>query len=139
MKVLNAINRDLLQHFAAGRLNDPEAKQVSALLQRFVRGELDESESHEVIDVLAEHDQWLFFFDQLWLQQPVKSAVAHAPDGAATINLQNKLFDRLHRTNMSGTIFKLGTRGFFEAALGLIRPFTHHTAKLQPRRKRKRQ
>ena len=141
MKVLNAINKDLLQRFAADRLNDLENKQVTALLQRFLRGELDESESHEMIDVLAENDRWLAFLDQVWLQQPGKPAVTVPPtlDGAAAIRMRNKLFDQVHRSNMTRTIFKLGTQFFFEVAVGLIRPFTHRPSKLQPRRKRKRQ
>jgi len=138
MKVLNAIHKDLLQRFATDRLNDLESKQVMVILQRFVRGELDESESNELIDVLAENDRCMAYLDQLWLQQPMEPALVAPPvlDGAASARLQHKLFDGVHRSNMTGAIFKFGTQGFFEVAMGLLRPFSRRSAKLQPRRKR---
>lgn len=138
MKVLNAINRDLLQRFATSELNDLEKKQVTTLLLRFVRGELGESESNELIDVLAENDRCMAYLDKLWLQhleEPTRAAPV-ALDGVASTRLRNKLFDQIHRSNMTGTLFKLGTQGFIEVAVGLLRPFTHRPTKLKPRRKR---
>lgn len=140
MQVLNAIHKDLLQRFAADKLNNLENKQVMTILQRFVRGELDESESNDVIDVLAENERCMAYLDQLWLQQPMEPAFAAPPvlDGAASVRLQNKLFDQVHRSNMTNAIFKFGTQGFFEVAVGLLRPFSRRSTKLQPRRKRNR-
>lgn len=137
MKVLNAMQRDLLQRFATNQLSDLELEQVTALLRRFIRGELDEEESNEVIEVLANHDQCIALLDQLWIQQPVGQALAATPDldNEVAIRLENKLVRQIHRSNMARTVFKMGTQGFFSVALGLIRPLTQRN-RLKPRRKR---
>jgi hypothetical protein len=137
-KVLNTIQRDLIQRFAANGLNDLELEQVTVLLRRFVRGELNESESNEVIDVLAENEKCMEFLDNLWVQHPIGQALAAAPalDGATALRVQNKLINQIQRSNLTGTMFKMGTQGFFEVAVGLLRPFSRQTKTLQPRRKR---
>ena len=136
--VLNTIQRDLLQRFAANRLTELEIEQVTVLLRRFIRGELNESESSEVIDVLAENEECMAFLDTLWVQQPINQALAAAPalDGATALRVQTRLIDQIQRTNLTGTMFKMGTQGFFEVAMGLLRPFSRRNKSLQPRRKR---
>ena len=138
MHVVDLIQRGLLQRFAAGRLNKTERDQVTILLRRFVRGEMDDADSTVVIEALTENEQGMALLASLWRQQPAGMPLIDVPDLDMDVayRIQSRLEGQIQQAGLARALLKMGTNGFFSAALGLIRPFAHRNKKLLPRRKR---
>ena len=100
----NHITRERLEHFVSGRLTDHESDQVMAHL--------------------AECDVCLSSTDELWASQPVGEAVSYIVDLDAdtATRVERKLVRKIHRSNMTGSVVRLGTQGFLSVMLGLLRP-----------------
>lgn len=94
-------------------------------LQAFVKGRLSETETEAVVAHLADCDVCLAAVDQLWAEQPLAT---HAPfvrdfDPTAVKALENRLLNRLHRSNLGSRTIWLGTAGLINTLLAIVRPF----------------
>ncbi len=93
-------------------------------LEQFVTGLLSEAEAEDVMSHLAECEQCLSLTDTLWTSQPVGRTLSESVDLDVTTaeRLERRLVSRIHRSNLSGAVVRLGTQGFMSVALGLLRP-----------------
>ncbi len=97
-------------------------------LRRFVAGKLNPEEAEEVIRYLPEDDDALTFVDGLWLAQNSwhKAVNPVTPLTTQKVELvQKKIVKRIHRSDLSANIFRMGTIGFGQVILALLRPLGH--------------
>ncbi len=96
-------------------------------LRRFVAGKLNPNETDAVIRHLPEDDEALDFVDDLWKEQndwhtgdaPVTPLT---PQTAQLV--EKKVVTRIHRSDLSGHILRMGTLGFGKVIMALIRPLS---------------
>jgi anti-sigma factor RsiW len=94
-------------------------------LQEFISGRIDAAESEQILTHLEQCEHCLVRIDALWSQQPVASAMVELAelDAPTAQRLERQLVSKIHRSNLSATVLRLGTRGFFSVAVSLLRPF----------------
>lgn len=106
----------------------PSSQHVdSNTLKRFVAGRLEEAEAEHIVVHLSECDRCLALADELWSTQPAGTAVVPPPDPDPDVaqRIERKITKRIHFSNLSGEIIRLGTRGFIDVALAIVRPLIH--------------
>lgn len=108
------------------------------LLRRFVAGELDDAQNEAIMARLAEDEASLGFVDALWQEQPSQTAVLDLPDLAPerARQMRRRVTRQIHRADLAMSMVKMGTRGFGDVALSLLRPLLSN--KNQGRRNRRR-
>ncbi|RMD47996.1 MAG: hypothetical protein D6835_06795 [Candidatus Thermofonsia bacterium] len=128
----------LLEQFAADILNESDSQEVNLILERLITGRLSDRQAEQVMAIIGENDACMDALDALWLQMPIGAAIADVPnlDEETAVRLQRRLVHQLHRSNLTGEMFKLGTKGFLTVAASLLRPLIHRRKKSSKRRKR---
>lgn len=98
---------------------------TSYQLQEFISGRIDATESEQILIHLEQCDRCLVQIDALWSRQPAASALAELVelDAQTARRLERQLVRKIHRSNLSATVLRLGTHGFLSVAVGLLRPF----------------
>jgi hypothetical protein len=107
-------------------------------LERFVAGESSEAESEEIMTHFAHCEECMSLADELWVREPMGTTVSEIAglDGQTADRLQRELVKRLHRSNLSGAVFTLGTQGFFSVAMALLHPLMSNRPRNRNRRSR---
>jgi hypothetical protein len=98
----------------------------------FVNGELDSEASEEILIVLAEDDESLEMVDQLWKENNVitlsDETTVDNLDQAAADDLERKLTDKIHRSDLTSNVLRLGTQAAGMAYWALVRPLVNYVA-----------
>jgi hypothetical protein len=93
----------------------------------FINGNLDSERSDEILVVLAEDDESLEIVEQLWQENGVISANLVTPDddldATAVAEVERKLIEHIHRSDLTGDVLRLGTQATGVAYWSLLRPF----------------
>ena len=93
-------------------------------LAAFIKGSLTDIESETILTHLEECEHCLSIVDSLWEEggwQDSNSNLRLDHDTAA--RLEQKLYRRIHRSQLAGDVVTLGTRGMFETVFALLAPF----------------
>lgn len=103
---------------------------TSAQLHEFIYDNLSQEDMGQVLDHLAECEGCLAEVDRLW--QAVATPVAPSTpelDAHTAHRLRHQVMNRIHRTNLWGSIFTISTVGFSSVVMALIRPLSGRPAR----------
>jgi hypothetical protein len=94
------------------------------LLRSFVAGELDQTETEQIMAQLAEDEASLQIVDELWHDQPSQTAVIQLPnlEPERAQQVRRRIIRQIHRSDLAINVMKLGTQGFSNVAMSLLRP-----------------
>lgn len=105
---------------------------TSEELKRFVAGELDADDVGRILTYLAQDDDALEMVDELWqeisLTPPGNNDDVPVLDNATTQEVERLLFDRIHRSDLTGDVLRLGTQAASAVYWALLRPFVTRLA-----------
>lgn len=92
-----------------------------ATIRQFVAGKLSAEAANAAMAHLSECEACLAGVDAQWTAQP---AAADAPDLSDQVaaRMERQLIKRIRRSNLAGTILSMGTIGFSQVAMALVRP-----------------
>ncbi|WP_420629520.1 hypothetical protein [Candidatus Leptofilum sp.] len=110
------------------------------LLRRFVAGELNNAENEAILAQLAEDDASLELADALWEEQLSQTAVVELPDlePERAQRVRRRLIHRIHRSDLAKNVVKMGTGGFSNVAMSLLRPLLDNPTRERRNRRRRR-
>jgi anti-sigma factor RsiW len=101
-------------------------------LKRFVEGELDADETERMLTYLAQDDEALDVVDELWQEISFASIDEDGQvpelDDATAQEVERLLFDRIHRTDLTGDVLRLSTQAASAVYWALLRPFVTRLA-----------
>lgn len=99
-------------------------------LNLYLNGTLTPDESTDVETHLESCDECLALLDDIWgirLTKAVDLEEPAMPDSTARA-IENRLLNQIHRSDLGGQAIQLGTRGFFQVLLAIIKPFLSFTS-----------
>lgn len=106
-------------------------------LAAFVTGRLTEVETETILAHLETCERCLMIVDGFWEEgnsQVVDSDRHLDKDSAAQI--EERLYGRIHRSQLAGDVITLGTRGMLEMVFALLAPFTEMLSSSRSRSKK---
>ena len=77
----------------------------------------EEHENERIIAHLTECDQCLSQVDAIWDEK------AKSTPNPISENLEKRLLNKIHRSNLAGNLIRLAVANFFGATIGVITPF----------------
>jgi hypothetical protein len=97
---------------------------TSQELRELIAGRMETVESARLLAHIEQCDHCLAQADELWSQQPVAAVVADwvELDAPTAQRLERQLVRKIHRSNLSADMLRLGTQGFLSVAVSLLRP-----------------
>lgn len=93
------------------------------MVQKMMTGQLNEQETEQLLELIEQSDENLETADAVWAEHLATLNNAPALKSQDTQRLAQLLARRIHRSDLSGQIVKIGTQGFTQVALALLRPF----------------
>lgn len=111
------------------------------LLRRFVAGELDKTETEQIMAQLANDEASLEIVDEMWHDQPSQTAVVQLPDlePERAQRVRRRIIHQIHRSDLAINVMKMGTEGFGNVALSLLRPLLDNKNRGSRSRRRRKQ
>lgn len=97
-------------------------------LQALVEGQLTAEEADELLNTISESDEWLQTADALWAENMARLEDVPALPYAQASELEKRISNRIHRTDLTGQIMRFGMHGFALVAVALLRPFLNRSA-----------
>ncbi len=105
---------------------------TSEELKRFVAGDLDTDATERILTYLSENDDAVETVDTLWqeINLTPSGGDSEVPelDDATAAKVEQQLFDRIHRTDLTGDVLRLGTQAASTVYWALLRPFVTRIA-----------
>ncbi|MCB0033438.1 MAG: hypothetical protein KDE51_05445 [Anaerolineales bacterium] len=92
------------------------------IIQKMVTGELDEQETEELLTIIDASDEHLETADALWTEHWSLLNGDAELEPARAEQLEQRLKERIERSDLSGQIVRMGTQGFAQVALAFLRP-----------------
>ena len=93
-------------------------------LAAFVSGRLTEIETEAILTHLEECEHCLTIVDGLWEEGGWQDLDSNLHlDKEAAARLEQKLYRRIHRSQLAGDVVALGTRGMLQTVFALMAPF----------------
>lgn len=107
-------------------------------VQRYVMGQLSQPAMEAVLHHLEQCDQCLERVEQLWGSERVGLAVASEREETAVSSQQReqRLVNRIHRSNLGGTVVEVSLNGFLDVIIALLRPILGTPVKKRARGER---
>ena len=101
-------------------------------LEDFVACKLRGAEAEAVMQHLTENEEALAYVDRLWAQQlALATAVTPSLDIQAANRIERRLIQRIHQSNLAGTLFRFGLVGFGKVAQAILMPVTQKVLNLE--------
>lgn len=94
-------------------------------LNAYLDGVLTPADIAAVESHLESCDECLALLDDIWgvrLKGLAELEEPALPDATAW-TIENRLLNQIHRSDLGGQAIQLGTRGFFQVLLAMIKPF----------------
>ena len=96
----------------------------------YINFSLDDEEERRIISHLGECDMCLSQVEAQWENH--SRSVPDLPDKT----IESRLLQSIHRSNLAGSLVRLGVRGFLGAMLGLVAPLITPISKIPARKKK---
>lgn len=96
----------------------------NALLQALSVNALEGEQRESLLEHLAECDDCLGSFDDLWRRRfsDASEPASPDPDPQTATRLENRVFSRIHVASLAGSFLWLATDGILWVILGLLNP-----------------
>ena len=101
------------------------------LLRAFINGRLSDAQTTLLLEQLVDDEEALAAVDRIWEEQGRGGANLRVPDLPTdqARRIERRLFDSLRRGDLGSKAIRLGTQGFLDVLLALLRPLLDPSSK----------
>lgn len=100
------------------------SRQLHPDLQAYIDGKLTPAEMTAVEAHLENCDECHTWLDEIWARYMAALSGEQTPElsDEAARSMERRLLNQIHRSDLGGQALDLGTRGFFQVLLAMIKP-----------------